>query len=173
MIPNDPRGRVAGSRAAVSHAAAARAAMLLGLWVVLIGPAPADLAAGIVTAAGATWLSLRVHPPGATGVRLRGLPALAVRFLWHSLVAAFDVARRVLDPGLPVQPGLAAHPVALPPGLHREVFAALTSLSPGTVVLAETADEFLLHCLDVDQPVSARLRADEAALARVLRGPLP
>lgn len=147
--------------------------MLFGLWVVLIGPAPGDLAPGIVTAAAATWLSLRVHPPGATGVRLRGLPALAVSFLWHSLVAAVDVARRVLDPALPVQPGLARHRVGLPPGFHREVFAALTSLSPGTVVLAEQADEFLLHCLDVGQPVSAQLRADEVALARVLRGPLP
>jgi hypothetical protein len=47
----------------VLHSAGPRAAILLGFWVVLIGRDAVDLAAGILTVAAATWVSLRVLDP--------------------------------------------------------------------------------------------------------------
>ena len=59
--------------------------------------------------------------------------AIAVRFLGQSVVAGVDVARRALDPRLPLPPGLCDLSVGLPPGPARNMFTTLMSLLPGTV----------------------------------------
>ena len=71
-------------------AALLRGAAFYGLWVALIGTAPANLAFGVVVAAAAAWTSLRLLPPGPARVRLTALPGLALRFLWQSVVAHVD-----------------------------------------------------------------------------------
>jgi multicomponent Na+:H+ antiporter subunit E len=52
--------------------------------------------------------------------------------------------------------------------MRRNVFAALTSLLPGTVPTGEYEGQLLYHCLDIEQPVLAELAAEEAALVRAL-----
>ncbi len=91
-----------------------------------------------------------------------------MRFLYQSIVAGADVARRALDPRLPLRPGLVAYPVRFPPGTARNAFATLTSLLPGTVPAGAERGRIVYHCLDVDQPVMSQLAAEEAALARAL-----
>jgi multicomponent Na+:H+ antiporter subunit E len=147
-----------------------RGAGFLGLWVVLIGSQPADLAAGLLAAALATWASLRLLPPGMNRLRPGALTLLTARFLWQSVVAGWDVAWRAFDPRLPIKPGLVRYPVRLPPGAGRNAFASLTSLLPGTVPVDEDGQTLLYHCLAVDQPVIAQLADEEAAFARVLGG---
>jgi multicomponent Na+:H+ antiporter subunit E len=141
----------------------------LALWVVLIGTDRLDLAVGLPTAALAAWASLRLLPPGVPG--LRALPALmlAPRFLWQSVVAGIDVARRVLGPRVRLQPGFVTDPVELPRGPLRNWFASITSLMPGTVPVADERDALVYHCLDVSQPVVEQLKAEEAAWAPALR----
>jgi multicomponent Na+:H+ antiporter subunit E len=145
-----------------------RCAGFLGLWVVLIGSQPADLAAGLLAAAFGTWASLRLLPPGMNRLQPRAIAVLTAGFLWQSVVAGWDVARRAFDPRLPLKPGFVRYPVCLPPGTGRNVFASLTSLLPGTVQVDEDARTLLYHCLDVDQPVVAQLADEEAAFTRVL-----
>jgi len=84
-----------------------------------------------------------------------------------------DVARRALDPRLPLSPGFAVYPVGLSPGPGRNMFTTLMSLSPGTVPTGpDPRDRLLIHCLDVEQPITAQLAAEEALFARVIgRGP--
>jgi multicomponent Na+:H+ antiporter subunit E len=151
-------------------AAWVRGAAFLALWAVLIGLDPVDLAAGVVAAACAAWASLRLLPPGARWPRPAALATLAARFLWQSIVAGWDVARRALDPRLPIKPGFVAYPVRLPPGAARGAFASLSSLLPGTVPCGEDDGAIVYHCLDVDQPVAAQLAAEEALLTRALGG---
>jgi multicomponent Na+:H+ antiporter subunit E len=79
-----------------------------------------------------------------------------------------DVARRALDPRLPIRPGFVAYATRLPRGLRRNTFATLTSLLPGTVPAGEQDGHLLYHCLDVEQPIIAELAAEEAALVRAL-----
>jgi multicomponent Na+:H+ antiporter subunit E len=150
-----------------------RAAGYLGLWVVLAGAHPADLPAAAVAAGVATWASLRLWPPGAGGLRLSALPGLALRFLWQSVVAGWDVATRAFSPTPRVRPGFVVYPVGFPPGPARNFFTTLTSLLPGTVPAGEEGGRLLYHCLDVEQPVVAQLAAEEAELARVLGGARP
>jgi len=138
----------------------------LAFWVILIGPR--DLAAGLLAAAAATWASVHLLPPGALRPRPAAIPALVVRFMWLSVVAGWDVARRALDPRLPVNPGFVAYQVSFPPGAARNVFTALTSLLPGSVPAGDDGDTILYHCLDVAQPVLEQLAAEEAVLSRAL-----
>ena len=137
-------------------------------WAALFGVGSADLLVGVLAAAAATWLSLRLLPPGPQQVRLLPLLALLPRFLWQSLLAGWDVARRSLDPRLPLQPGLVRYPVGFAPGLHRNTFAAITSLLPGTVPCGEEGGQIVYHCLDTRQPVLEQLAAEEALLSTAL-----
>jgi multicomponent Na+:H+ antiporter subunit E len=121
-----------------------------------------------LTAAAATWASLRLLPPGPWRLRPVALVRLALRFLWQSIVAGADVARRALDPRLPLRPGFVTYPVGFPPGTARNVFTSLTSLLPGTVPAGDENGQIIYHCLDLDQPVVFQLAAEEAALSRAL-----
>jgi multicomponent Na+:H+ antiporter subunit E len=149
-------------------AAIARGAGFLGLWIVLIGLDPLDLAVGVFTAAVATWAGLRLLPPGSHGLRLAALPRLALRFLWQSVVAGVDVARRAFAPRLPLDPGFVLYRTKYPRGPARNAFASLTSLLPGTVPCRDDDRGLQYHCLDVGQPVADQLAAEEEAVSRAL-----
>ena len=139
------------------------------LWMTLTGGNPADLAPGAVAASAATWASFRLLPPGTSRVRPAALARLALRFLYQSVVAGVDVARRALDPRLPLHPGFVIYPVRLPRGPARNMFTTLMSLLPGTVPTgSDEKGDLLIHCLDVEQPVAAQLAAEEALFARVI-----
>jgi multicomponent Na+:H+ antiporter subunit E len=131
---------------------------------------PGHLTVGLCTAGAATWASLRLLPPSPRRLRLGALLALGLRFLWQSVVAGWDVARRALDPRLPVRPGFRTYPVGFPPGPGRNLFRTLTSLLPGTVPAGDRGGALLYHCLDTEQPVTSQLAAEEAALVRALGG---
>jgi multicomponent Na+:H+ antiporter subunit E len=148
--------------------AAWRAAWFLCLWLVLAGANLADVPAATVAIAAATWTSLRLLEPSTSRRSLPAIFQLALLFLYHSVVAGADVARRALDPRMPLRPGFAAYPTRLPRGVRRNVFTTLTSLLPGTVPTGEENGQLLYHCLDVEQPVLAELAAEEAALVRAL-----
>src|SRR5262245_11236637 len=110
-----------------------RGAGFLAFWLVLIGVDAGYLVIGLVTAAAATWSSLHLLPAGSLRLSPVAIPALVLRFLWQSVVAGWDVARRVMDPRLPVRPGFVVYRVGFPAGPARNVFTAFTSLLPGTV----------------------------------------
>ncbi len=140
------------------------------LWVVLIGIHPLDLAVGVPTAALAAWASVRLLPPGVPGLRIIPALMLVPRFLWQSVVAGLDVARRALAPGVPLKPGFIAYRVGLPRGPLRNWFAAITSLMPGTVPVADEPEAIEYHCLDVSQPIVEQLEAEQQAWSSALGG---
>jgi multicomponent Na+:H+ antiporter subunit E len=153
------------------RAALARGVGFLCFWVALIGFGPADLVVGLITAAAATWTSLRLLPPQPGRVRLTALLSLIPHFLWKSVVASVDVARRALDPRLPLRPGFVAYRVGFAPGPACNVFAAITSLMPGTVPCADEDGALVYHCLDVGQPVVEELAEEERRLAHAREAP--
>ena len=169
MSEGEPRGAKRAREGSAPRSFVVRCSGFLGLWIVWIGAAPADLAAGLAAAAVAAWASLRLVPP-VGGVRPLALLALVPRFLWQSVVAGLDVARRAVDPRLPLRPGFVRYRPGLAPGLARNAFATLTSLLPGTVPAHDDGQTLLYHCLDLDQPVAAQLSAEELRLARALTG---
>jgi multicomponent Na+:H+ antiporter subunit E len=149
--------------------ALARFLALFALWLVLIrSVAPADLAVGALTAAVATWTSLRLLPPAAGRLKLAALAARLPRFLWQSVLAGIDVARRALHPRLPLATGFVTYRTGLPRGQARNTFASITSLLPGTVPLADEEAGIVYHCLDTAQPVAEQLATEERAYAKAL-----
>jgi multicomponent Na+:H+ antiporter subunit E len=148
--------------------AASRTAWFSCLWLVLAGADAADIPAAATAVFAATWTSMRLLEPDVSRRSLRALVQLVLLFFYHSIVAGADVARRALDPRLPLNPGFVAYPTRLPRGMRRNVFATLTSLLPGTVPTGEVEGQLLYHCLDIEQPILAELAAEEAALVRAL-----
>jgi len=146
-----------------------RALVYFGIWIVIDQSAkPANLVVGLLAAAGATWASVRLLPPSTGRVRLGVLLTLLPRFLWQSLVAGVDVARRAFSPRLPLAPGFVDYPVRLPRGSARNAFELISSLMPGSVATDETDAKIEFHCLDAQQPVVEQLAAEEQAYARAL-----
>ncbi len=161
-------GRGAATRRYLARAAVWRAAGFLGFWLALAGADSSDLFAAAASVVAATWISLHLLPPSGSRRSLVAMGQLALRFLYQSVVAGVDVARRALDPRLPLRPGFVGYPVRFPPGTARNTFTTLTSLLPGTVPAGEEDGKLVYHCLDIGQPVVAQLAVEEAALSEVL-----
>jgi multicomponent Na+:H+ antiporter subunit E len=155
---------------------ALRCILLFGFWLLLLEPEGLELdaiavdwAVGAVAAAAAALLSLRLLPPSAIAPRIWPLLRLLVRFLAQSLIAGFDVARRALDPRLPVRPGLLRQPTSLPEGMIRTLFGAVTSQVPGTLAVgSEDRGTLLYHCLNQTQDAARGLAADEVLFLKTL-----
>lgn len=146
-----------------------RGTAFFGLWLVLTEGEPDAWAPGLVAAGAASWASLRLLPPTTPGgIRPGALPGLALRFLRRSALAGADVAWRALSPRMPLDPGLVACPLRLPPGPRRNAFTAELSLLPGTLAVGTRGDRLTVHCLDRRQPVASEVEEEQALLAAAL-----
>ena len=96
-------------------------------------PSLRNLVVGVLASAAAAWASVRLLPPASGRVRMGALLLLLPRFLWQSLVAGLDVARRAFAPRLDLQPGFVEYRTQLPPGSARSAFELIASLMPGSV----------------------------------------
>lgn len=137
------------------------------VWMIMAGGRDADVLPGLAAAALATWISLVLLPldPAFAQVRPLAVLRLAIRFVWGSVVAGLDIARRAFSPSLPLKPGYVTYRVALPPGTSRNLFTSVTSLMPGTLPSGTgDSDGVIYHCLDVDQPVLRDLGQEEVRL---------
>jgi multicomponent Na+:H+ antiporter subunit E len=162
----------AGGTGSIGLASAlARWAGFLCLWLVIFRIDLTGVLVGAVTAAAASWTSLRLLQPGAARLRPLAFARLALRFFGQSMVAGADVARRALDPRLPLRPGFVLCPTRLAPGPARDAFCAMASLLPGTLpVGSEPSGALLVHCLDVGQDVPAQMAEEGAVFVAALDG---
>ena len=158
-----------GGNILLGPAAGVRLLVFLGIWFVLYGPDLAALPFGVGAALVATWTSLRLLSPGSFRPRLGSLCILALRFLWESVVAGIDVARRALEPQLLLRPGFVIYPIRMRPSPAQSAFLSMASLLPGTLPtgLDETG-ALIVHCLDTEQPVLEQMAAEETLLIRAL-----
>jgi len=167
-----------------ARAVLARGTWFFGFWLLLAGPRMLDglgvdastpligeLLVGLLATVAATWVSLRLLPPSQGRLHTGALLKLIAHFLWQSMIAGVDVARRAFDPRLPLKPGFLTYPVGIPAGTGRSVFGAVTGLMPGTLPVWTDPDGALVyHCLDSDQPVAAALARDEMLMVRAWGG---
>lgn len=152
-----------------ARTALTRGLWFMALWLVLMPSAkPADLFFGSVATVAATTASLKLLPRAAGRVQFGALLAFVPHFLWQSVVAGLDVARRAMSPGMPLEPGLVLCRVGFPPGVARNEFAAITSLLPGSLPIGEETDAILYHCLDVAQPIAQQVADEERRLTGAL-----
>lgn len=147
----------------------------LAIWLVMAGADPGNILPGLAAAGLATWCSLVLLPPlrGPGGVRPLRLVRLLLWFVWVSVLAGLDIARRAFSPSLPLSPGWLVYSSRLPRDVPRNLFMSMASLMPGTLCTGtDDSGDLIVHCLDVGQPVASQLADEEARLVAAL-GLLP
>lgn len=122
---------------------------------------------GIVVTAIVALLSVRLFPPSGYRLNPAGILAFSGYFLMQSIVAGIDVARRLISPRLPIQPGALTVTTLLPPGSPRWLLANTLSLMPGTLSVRIDSDQLEVHCLDTAQSIEQEIRRTERYLARL------
>ena len=145
-----------------------RFGLLGALWLVLTGAQTGAVWFGLPVVAAATWVSLRLMPPGPGGVRLGALAAMFPGFLLRSLLGGIDVATRVVRPSMPIRPGWRALPTCLPGEGARAALGGDLSLLPGTLAAGDRDGVMLVHCLDLGQDIEGAFRAEESRIAGAL-----
>ena len=150
-------------------AAFARATFFLAFWLTLTGFVLADLPAGFLAAACATWASLHLLPPASHRPHPARLARLMLRFLHQSVVAGIDAAWRALHPRLPLQPGLVSYHSTCPTAHLTSGFCTMASLQPGLLPAGFDAQgSIVCHCLDIGRPVAQQLAEEEKRFLRAL-----
>jgi multicomponent Na+:H+ antiporter subunit E len=131
--------------------------LLLAFWLLLSGRLDAHLvASGAITAAVVTLASApllertigsaRTHPK----VRLLAAVPLTLWVLWRMLLSAVQLARIVLDPRLPPEPGIVRFRTELTSPAARTVLSTAITLVPGTMTLEVEGDELTIHSFTPD-----------------------
>ena len=77
------------------------------------------------------------------------VPVYIVVFLWEMLKSNIDVARRVLTPSLPINPGVVQVKTKLETPLAKLVLANSITLTPGTLTMDVKGDSLFIHWIDV------------------------
>lgn len=124
------------------------------LWLMLSGNlALAKVVSGLVVASVVT-LASRPHLPLFSGLRLS--PAAILPFISYLAVflaalirANLDMARRVLSPSLPLNPGVVEVKTRLKSSLGRLILANSITLTPGTLTVDLQGDSILIHWVDI------------------------
>ncbi|MCK5638923.1 MAG: Na+/H+ antiporter subunit E [Flavobacteriaceae bacterium] len=70
-------------------------------------------------------------------------------FIFALIKANFDVAKRVISPELPINPGIVKFKTKLTNGFARMVLANSITLTPGTLTIDAIGDTFYVHWIDV------------------------
>jgi multicomponent Na+:H+ antiporter subunit E len=73
-----------------------------------------------------------------------------VVFLKALVVANLDVARRVITPSLPINPGIVKFKTKLTTNYSKMVLANSITLTPGTLTVDVVGDTFYIHWIDVE-----------------------
>ena len=117
------------------------AVALWGLWLALVGTTdPQEVVAGgavavltALLAGGApfTSRSLRILQPRRLAYALAYVPYM----VWAIVKANLDVARRVVDPRLPINPGIVRVKTRLTHPVARTALANSITLTPGTLTM--------------------------------------
>ncbi len=125
------------------------------LWIALTGSTdPEELVAGGIIAVLVALLaggepfspaSLKIFQPRRFAYALAYIPYM----IWAIIMSNFDVARRVIDPKLPIRPGIVTVKTNLKTPVGRLALANSITLTPGTLTVDICGDELCIHWIDV------------------------
>ncbi len=126
---------------------------MLLFWVVVAGFTVPSLVLGVVLAAAISWYnrdltdSLIQDKWYFSGKKVMMLLLYTASLLWQIVLANIDLARIVLNPRLPIQPGVVRFNPGLKTDLSKTLLANSITLTPGTLAIDIEEDEFTVHFL--------------------------
>ena len=125
-----------------------------GLWLLLSGffDNPLLLSLGALSCTLVVFVAQRVEQldPEEQPLRLRFGPQLILYWPWllrQVVLANINVARRILDPELPISPALIQLKPSQRSELGRVIYANSITLTPGTVTTSLSGDSLEVHAL--------------------------
>jgi len=145
----------------------ARAAILAGLWWLLVQGRTDAWLVGLpaVTAAALASIRLAGHP--LRRFSPSGLLVFIALFLRESIRGGIDVAHRTLAPRLRVEPGFRNYRVHIEDPAARVLLINCIGLLPGTLAAELNGDLAELHLLDTRDNPEPQLLQLEQAVARL------
>ncbi len=127
--------------------------ILILLWVVLTGWRGDELIVGSIAA---VIISLVFAPSLSILADLKLTPLAIMHLALYLLVfcielfkSAIDVARRVLSPSLPINPGIVKVRTKLKSKLGRIVLTNSITLTPGTMTVEAKGEYLYIHWIDI------------------------
>ena len=149
--------------------------VLLGVWLLLSGHYnPLMIGFGIISCLLVVLLSYRMRIVDEEGapvdLGLRPFIFYAPWLLKEIVVANFDVAGRILNPRLPIQPTLISVRASQKGELARVIYANSITLTPGTVSVGMERDTITVHALSHEEALedgSGEMDRRVSALERI------
>ena len=127
---------------------------MAGFWFLLSGHTSALLLTlGLASAVLVAWMIARMdlydNAPIVMVFNLEFLRYLGW-LMWQVALANVDVARRIWDPSMPIEPAWRKIAVKLKQPLTKTIYANSITLTPGTVTTEVGEDYFIVHALNAD-----------------------
>ncbi len=127
--------------------------LLLLLWVLLTPNSGQELWAGVAVSALVVLFTLRLEPVlGDLRLTPKAILFMLVYpfvFAWELIVSNLDVARRVINPKLPIKPGIVKVKTKLNSKIAITILANSITLTPGTLTVDIKDDMLYIHWIEV------------------------
>ena len=128
------------------------------LWILLTGSVETEeLGAGLLVASVVSAAS-GPHLAVLNGLKLNpAVPLYIFNYLVYFFIALvranLDMARRILSPSLPINPGVVEVETSLESPLGRMLLANSITLTPGTLTVDLKEDRLLIHWINVPEGI--------------------
>ncbi len=127
------------------------------LWLIWYGfttsLSPAEVTAGAFLSLFVAWITVKYFDCCDPVLLYPGRIVYFIEyffvFLWALIKANFDVARRVINPSLPINPGIVKFESRLENDFAKMVLADSITLTPGTLTVDVIGNTFYIHWIDV------------------------
>jgi len=122
-------------------------------WLVVAGLSLQGIVLGLVAAAFVLWLnrdlvgSLVQEKWYFQGRKFIILSLYGISLLWQIVLANIEMAKIVLSPKMPLQPGIVTFDPGLKTNLSKTILANSITLTPGTLTIDVNGSIFTVHAL--------------------------
>jgi len=128
--------------------------LLIGVWLLLTWSLQwQEVLVGVVVALLAELLLGNIFPVGAirilNPVRFFWLVIYGIVFGWYVVRANFDVAYRVINIYMPINPGIVKVSTKLKSDMARTFLANSITLTPGTLTVDMIGDKLYVHWINI------------------------
>lgn len=148
--------------------------LLFGVWLLLSGFfEPLLLGLGVVSCLVVVLIAHRMDVIDREGHPIHLGWRIVIYWFWLALEivkANIDVARRILDPKLPIHPVLIRLQTSQNSELGHVIYANSITLTPGTVSVQVEAGEILVHAI-AKEPAEALRQGDMDRRVSAVEGP--
>ncbi len=88
-------------------------------------------------------------------------------FIWEMIRANIQIARVVVMPSLPIQPGILQYKTSLKSDISRMLLTSSITLTPGTLSVDFNGDVLDIHCVNLDRVTPQDIQKFEKYIKRI------